>query len=283
MKPAEIKAALNALGKRPNKRLGQYFLIDRSVINAAVEAAGIRAGDRVLEIGPGLGVLTRVLLDRGASVVAIERDRAFVERLQSAYRDRDLRVVHGDAAAVHWHELIGDSPWKFVSNLPYAITSLALRKSLYSPRPPRVIVVLIQREVAERMTGSGSRLAGRKTSLLSLMAALASESVRIIRKVPPGCFYPAPKIQSVLFEIVPMTIRDREKKWGIDPEDVMKAAKAGFAHPRKLLISNLAAGAWRAMPKRDIQTILQSLGANPKSRAEDLTVGQWVELARRLK
>lgn len=290
MKPVEIKELLGALGRKPNKRLGQHFLVDQSVLNKVVETAGIKKNDLILEVGPGLGVLTKELLDRGANVVAIEQDRAFADMLGTTYHNRNLRVVHGDAASIHWHELVGDGPWKFVSNLPYAITSIALRKALYSPRPPQKIVVLIQKEVAERAMGiplrqgSGGQ-AGRKMTLLALMVALASESVRIVRKVPPRCFYPAPKVDSVVFEIIPMTIRDRQKKWGIDPEKVMKVAKAGFAHPRKLLTSNLgrgALGAGRGIDKHGIEQILESLGVNPKSRAQDLTAEQWVELAKRI-
>lgn len=288
MKPSEINELLGTLGKKPNKRLGQHFLVDQSVLNKVVETAGIKKNDLILEVGPGLGVLTKELLDRGASVVAIEQDRAFADMLGSTYHDRNLRVVHGDAASVHWHELVGDGPWKFVSNLPYAITSIALRKALYSPRPPQKVVVLIQKEVADRARGTGHGASGGKMSLLALMVALVSESTRIVRKVPPRCFYPAPKVDSVVFEIIPMTIRDWQKKWGIDPEKVMKVAKAGFAHPRKLLTSNLAVGAppfakaSGGSSKQDIGNILESLGANPKSRAEDLTVDQWVELAKRL-
>jgi 16S rRNA (adenine1518-N6/adenine1519-N6)-dimethyltransferase len=274
MKPSEINEQLGAMGRKPNKRLGQHFLVDRSVLNAAVQAAGIKKGDVVLEVGPGLGVLTRALLDHGASMVAIEQDRAFADMLENTFHDYDLRIVRGDAASVHWHELVGDRPWKFVSNLPYAITSLALRKALYAPRPPQAVVVLIQKEVADRIMASR----GKKTSLLSLMVALTSESRRIVRRVPPRCFYPAPKVDSALIEIVPMTVRDRQKRWGIDPERVMQVAKVGFAHPRKLVTSNLTEGPWR-ISKQDIEHVLESIGADSKSRAEDLSVEQWVTLA----
>jgi 16S rRNA (adenine1518-N6/adenine1519-N6)-dimethyltransferase len=273
------------LGRKPNKRLGQHFLVDQSVLNKVVETAGIKKKDLILEVGPGLGVLTKELLDRGANVVAIEQDHTFAEMLGTTYHDQSFRVVHGDAASIHWHELVGDGPWKFVSNLPYAITSIALRKALYSPRPPQKIVVLVQKEVAERAMGYGLRAKGCKMSLLSLMVALASESTRIVRNVPPRCFYPAPKVDSVVFEIIPMTIRDRQKKWGIDPEKVMKVAKTGFAHPRKLLVSNLghrAPGTGHGVDKHGVELLLESMGVNHKSRAENLSVEQWVELAKRL-
>ena len=209
---SEIKLALRELGGGANKRLGQHFLIDSAVLKTIVEAADIHPGDLVLEIGPGLGVLTRELLAKGAEVVAIEKDRRFVEYLNhppapsfstEGGGDR-LRVIHGDAATIHWHEIIGDRPWKLISNLPYSITSLALRKALWAPRPASRVVVLVQREVAERIVTT------RKTSLLSLMVALASSSARILSHVPAHAFYPPPKVESAIFEIVPMMPDDRE-------------------------------------------------------------------------
>ncbi|MFA5935948.1 MAG: 16S rRNA (adenine(1518)-N(6)/adenine(1519)-N(6))-dimethyltransferase RsmA [Patescibacteria group bacterium] len=260
MNPTQIKAALTELGGSANKRLGQHFLIDQNVLGRIVDTAAIKKGDRVLEVGPGLGVLTRALLDRGAEVIAIEQDRRFIERLS----DPNLRVVHGDAAAIHWHELVDDRPWKFVSNLPYSMTSLALRKALWSPKPPQEVVVLIQREVAERCIARDG-----KTSLLSLMVALASESSRIVTRVARGAFYPPPKVESAVLHVVPMSVNDREKKWGMNPEKVMDVARKGFAHPRKLLSSNLEID----------PSVLGNLGLNPKARAEDLAPEAWARLA----
>ena len=279
MTPSEIKSALSRLGGGANKRLGQHFLIDQAALEAVVESASIKPGDRVLEVGPGLGVLTRELLDRGADVVAIEQDRRFVEYLRGK---EGVRVIHGDAASVHWHELIGEGTWKFVSNLPYGITSLALRKALWAPKPPEVVSVLVQREVAERavaLTPSSSPFArGRaKGSLLSLMVALASSSARIVRRVPPGAFYPPPKVESAVLQIVPMSWEERQKKWGIEPEKIMEVAKKGFAHPRKLLASNLKSA---GMPEGGHGgPPLRAIGVNEKARAEELSPDDWARLA----
>lgn len=259
MNPSEIRATLTRLGVRPNKRLGQHFLIDRAALQAIVAAADLKPGDAVLEVGPGLGVLTKTLLDRGARVTAIEQDRTFVSYLEKKFTG--LKVIHGDAATVHWHEIVGDRPWKFASNLPYSITSLALRKALWAPRPADRVVVLVQREVAERAIAKNG-----KTSLLSLMVALASSSARIVRRVPAGAFFPPPKVESAVLEIIPMPWSDRTKRWGIDPEKIMEVAKRGFAHPRKLLASNLGF--------RD----LASLDLNSKARAEDLSLDDWARL-----
>ena len=275
MTPSEIKSVLSEMGGFANKRLGQHFLIDDSVLKTIVEAAQIKKGERVLEVGPGLGVLTGALIEQGADVMAIEQDRRFVKYLSDnssrpplrlrggVQQDGGVMLVHGDAAKTDWDALVGDQPWKFVSNLPYSITSLALRKALWSESVPEKIAVLVQREVAERAIAKDG-----KTSLLSLMVALASHEGRIVKRVPAGCFYPAPKVESAILEIAPMTKADRIKKWGMDPEKIMALAKKGFAHPRKLLASNLGIN----------QTVLTGLTLNPKARAEDLSPDDWAKL-----
>lgn len=266
MIPSEIKFVLSQLGGSANKRLGQHFLIDKKTLEAIVETADIQAQDRILEIGPGLGVLTRELIRKGGEVIAIERDRRFVEYLVETIHESPLRVVQGDAAQIDWHEIVGDRDWKFISNLPYSIASLALRKALYSPHPPKTMVVLIQREVAERGIAKDGKI-----SLLSLMVALASSEARIIRRVPAGAFFPPPKVESAILQITPLSNEERLKKWGIEPEKVMEIAKVGFAHPRKKLVSNLKSlvGTQLVAPIRNIEN----------ARAEDLSPKEWTELA----
>lgn len=272
MKPSEIKATLAAIGAKPNKKLGQHFLVDSTALDVIVTAADIHKGDHILEIGPGLGVLTEALLDAGATVTAIEQDRLFIPYLEDRFHDKDLTITHGDASAVHWHDLVENDSWKLVANLPYSITSLAIRKALWSPQPAERIVVLIQREVAERAIAKNG-----KTSLLSLMVALASSHARIVRRVPAGAFFPPPKVQSAVLEIHPMSLKDRDAQWGIDSEKIMALAKRGFAHPRKHLAANLVDV---DHPKNVIQTTLRNLGINDRTRAEDLSPQQWADLTR---
>lgn len=274
MKPSEIKHILTALGAKPNKKLGQHFLIDPSALNAIVDAAGIQKGDQVLEIGPGLGVLTARLLEAGASVTAIEQDRTLLAYLTDRFSGQSLNVIHGDAAALHWHDLLPTGDWKLISNLPYSITSLALRKALWSPHPAERVVVLVQREVAERAIANK-----KKTSLLSLMVALATSSARIVRRVPAGAFFPPPKVQSAVLELFPLPLKDRITQWGIDPEQVMALARQGFAHPRKQLAANLATP---THSKEDIQSTLRDLNLNDRIRAEDLSPPEWVALTKAL-
>lgn len=276
MTPQEIKIALSRLGGGANKKLGQHFLVDHHALLAIVNAADLKKGDRVLEIGPGLGALTRTLLERGAEVTAIEQDRRFIEYLHETVTDLPLTVVYGDAAQLHWHEHMEQGPWKFVANLPYSITSLALRKALWAPHPPERAVVLVQREVAERAIAKDG-----KQSLLSLMVAFAASEKRIVRRVPAGAFYPPPKVESAILEIIAMDLKAREKMWGIQPEKIMEIAKAGFAHARKKVIVNLEQ-AKPGMTREKLQGIWKQFGWDTNVRAEDLKPMQWAELAREL-
>lgn len=282
MNKNEIISVLKDLGRRPNKGLGQNFLIDKNILNKVVDSADIKKGDRVLEIGPGLGVLTEALIADGAAVTFIEKDKILAERHLSQQpplakgadiAKGNIRGICADAAKIDLDELMGSKPWKFVSNLPYSITSIALRKALYAKNPPSLLVALIQKEVAERILAEDKK---EKMSLLALMSHLACSEIKIIHRVSPSSFYPEPKVDSAIIKMVPLSAKDRIKKWGIDPESVMKVAKLGFAHPRKLLGRNLGikTEAW--------EEISIKLNINPKVRAEELTAKEWVELARSL-
>jgi 16S rRNA (adenine1518-N6/adenine1519-N6)-dimethyltransferase len=263
MNPSEIKLVLADIGGGANKTLGQHFLIDKTTLATIVTEAEIEPGDHVLEIGPGLGVLTQALVDRNARVTAIERDRRFIQWLEKEIPE-GLELIQGDAAELDWEKLVGKGEWKFVANLPYAITSLAIRKALYAKHPPTNLVVLIQREVAERIVARN-----QKHSLVSLMVAFASHETTIVRRVAPGAFFPPPKVESAVLRVNPMSIEERIALWGIDPEHIMSVAKKGFAHPRKLLSSNLGIE----------PGFLQMLDIPAKSRAEDLSPQDWQRLA----
>lgn len=275
MNPSEIKSVMAEIGASANKRLGQHFLIDQHALATIVETADIQPGERVLEIGPGLGVLTKALIEAGAEVTAVERDRRFVEYLSGrgvlqyapAFERGRLEIIQGDAAKLDWENAFKNTDWKFVSNLPYSITSLALRKALYATHPPMDIVVLVQREVAERAIARD-----QKHSLLSLMVAFASHEAKIVKRVAPGAFFPPPKVESAILHIVPMSQDERSAIWGVDPEKVMSVAKRGFAHPRKLLASNLGV----------TRSALRVAGIPEQARAEDLGPGNWVSLTKSL-
>ncbi|HEU0050987.1 MAG TPA: 16S rRNA (adenine(1518)-N(6)/adenine(1519)-N(6))-dimethyltransferase RsmA [Patescibacteria group bacterium] len=284
MTPTEINAVLDRIGGKANKRLGQHFLIEERTLRAIIEAAQIQSGDFVLEIGPGLGVLTEALTAAGARVTAIEQDRRFVEWFalkKDSYvkSGGEVSIFHGDAARMDWMSFVHDRPWKFVSNLPYSITSLALRKALWNTHPPERIAVLVQREVAERAIAQDG-----KGSLLSLMVALASREAKIVRRVPRGAFYPPPQVESAVLLIEPLSLHDRMERWGIDSEKIMALAKCGFAHPRKFLFSNLKNSKSSAFETAEVQNLISgNSGIDPKARAEDLTPDDWARLAKKIK
>jgi 16S rRNA (adenine1518-N6/adenine1519-N6)-dimethyltransferase len=285
MTPIEIKSALQSLGGTANKHLGQHFLIDRATLEVMVNEAHTHPGMKTLEIGPGLGVLTKELIRNGHDVVALERDRRFIGWLENnvgahgnAPSDPpvagSLQVIPGDATTLDWDQCIGKDQWQLISNLPYSISSFVLRTALYMPHLPEQIVVLVQREVAERVRSVAGGESGRgrdKTSLLSLMVALASSETEILRRVPPGCFFPSPKVESAILRIVPRPHAERQKVLGIDPEKVMSVAKKGFAHPRKFLASNLGL-------TTEQRAALSGICIHEKARAEDLSPEQWVKL-----
>ncbi|MEI7512740.1 MAG: 16S rRNA (adenine(1518)-N(6)/adenine(1519)-N(6))-dimethyltransferase RsmA [Candidatus Uhrbacteria bacterium] len=262
MTPTQIKQVLSEIGGGANKRLGQHFLVDVHALASVVEAAEIQKGERVLEIGPGLGVLTSALIESGAEVTAVERDRRFGEFLQSKFPEH-FELIEGDASRLDWENQFKKKDWKLVSNLPYSISSLALRKALYAAHPPTSLVVLVQREVAERAIARD-----QKHSLLSLMVAFSSHESGIVKRVPAGAFFPPPKVESAILRIYPMTQEERLAVWGRDPEQIMALAKRGFAHPRKLLASNLQ------IPR----TTLVEAGIPEQARAEDLRPEDWARL-----
>ncbi len=270
MNPTEIQQALSALGGRANKALGQHFLVDPVALQKIVDAAELKAGESVLEIGPGLGVLTNKLLEVGVHLIAIEQDRRFLPGLETNINDQG-KVIHGNAIELEWSPLFEHRPWKLVANLPYSITSFAIRKALYDASPATKVVVLIQKEVADRAIAKDGKL-----SLLSLMIALATSSSSIAARVPPGAFFPPPKVDSSVLVLDVMSHDERRKKWGIDPEQVMKLAKKGFAHPRKKMFSNLG------MKEVEATAMATLVGISPMVRSEDVNVEQWVELAKKI-
>ncbi len=278
LSPTQIRAILAELNARPEKAFGQNFLIDQTILSTVVEVAELTAKDVVLEIGPGLGVLTEDLLATGARVQTIERDRKFIDYLRSKFaKEERFTITQGDAAELNWNELLPkDTSWKFVANLPYAISSFALRMALWNPTPASRVVVMLQREVAERTlallrpTADSSR-----SSLLSLMVALRCESGSIVRRVPPGCFFPSPKVESAILLLVPFSPEIQASKWGIEPERIMQLAKRGFAHPRKQLFSTLEV-------RDQAEKLAAAIQCTKEVRPEALSVDQWAALTRLL-
>ena len=256
----EVRALLARHGLAPDKGYGQNFLIDRRALAAVVDAADPRPGEHVLEVGPGLGALTRALAERGARVLALELDGRLLPALREttdAYADR-VEVRRGDALRFDHAEMPVGSV--LASNLPYQIATALLAEALASGRYRRM-GVLVQREVAERIVAGPGEPGFGAFSLICRHYAGA----RIVRTVAPGCFLPPPKVTSALVHLEPRP--------GAAPDPPTFALiRAGFRHRRKTLRKNLVAA---GLDADRVAGALEQLGLDARVRAETLDLATW--------
>ena len=263
------KALLRRLGLRAHKGLSQSFLTDRYVVQDIVEAAVVGNEDHVLEIGPGLGILTRALVDRASRVVAIELDRQLAPLLPRLVRHPErLEVIQEDALKVEPAEIFGGR-YKVAANLPYHITSPLLRKLLTATRKPDVIVVMVQKEVAERIAAKPG-----DTSLLSIMVQLYSK-VSIVRDVPAGSFFPPPQVDSAVLKL---DVYDRPAVDVDDPERLLSVVASGFSRRRKQIHNALSESMW--FPGGGVEQVLAAAGIESSRRAQTLSLDEWAALYR---
>jgi len=262
MKPSQ---ELSSLGKSPQKHLGQNFLVDQKVVSDLIEAAKVTRDDVVIEVGPGLGALTKVLGQMAKKVIAIEADH----ELASALREQNIKnvsVVAGDALRVDWIITIKES-YKVVANIPYSLTSPLIQKAFRQEKRPEILALLIQKEMAERIC---ARAGESNRGFLTLMVE-ANASAKIIRKVMPGSFYPSPKVESAIILITPSEkSRQEEIFW--------PAVEAGFRHKRQTLANSLKNDlSWS---KGEVEELLVKMGLTKMARPAELSFDNWVELAK---
>jgi len=260
----EARGLLDRFGIRPKRSLGQNFVVEPNTVRRIAELAGVGLGDRVVEVGPGLGALTLALLETGAEVTAVEIDDVLVDVLEEVAGDHgSLRIVHADAMGVDWESLLGAGPWTLVANLPYNV-SVPLVCDLLDDVPAIVrLVVMVQLEVADRMVASpGDDAYG----LPSVKVAYHAEA-RKVGRVPPSVFLPRPRVDSALVDVV----RRPEPLVAADPDVLFRLVRAGFAHRRKML-----RGALRGIVD---EAGLVAAGVDPTLRAEDLDLAQWAAIA----
>lgn len=262
MKPAEI---LRELKKFPSKVLGQNFLVDEAVVRDMIEAAEVSQDETVVEIGPGLGALTFPLLQHAKSVLAIEADHEFAHYLRLK-KARNLTVVAGDALKVDW-TIDLDGQYKIVANIPYSITSPLLRKIFLLESKPEVVVLLVQKEMAERITAKPD---SSERGFLTLLTE-ANATAKIIRRVKPGSFYPSPKAESSI-----LLLRPHPKS--LAETIYWPAIEAGFRHKRQMLVNTLSRDL--KMPKDEARARLESSKIDAKARPEDLSFEDWQRLAK---
>jgi 16S rRNA (adenine1518-N6/adenine1519-N6)-dimethyltransferase len=268
-----VPALLRRHGLRPRKGLGQHFLGDVALLTRIADAAELTPADTVLEIGAGLGTLTRLLAARAGCVIAVEVDAHLVRVLREQVADlSNVRIVQGDVLALDPGELVGRvAEYKVVGNLPYYITSALLRHILEAKPRPCLLVVTVQREVAQRITAGPGEM-----SLLALGVQVYGVP-RIVVRIPAGAFYPPPKVDSA---VVRIDISHRPRVGDVDVDALFRVARAGFGQKRKTLRNALRGGLDRRAV--EIEQGLRAAGIDPRRRAETLNLEEWVELTRHL-
>ena len=258
---------------RAKKSLGQNFLADHSVADRIVESAEIEPGDTVLEIGPGPGVLTGRLADRAARLVAVELDPRFVERLRDRFAERPaVEIVHGDILALAPGKVMGGAPYIVVANIPYFITSPILRHLLEAEQPPVRAVLMVQKEVGERICAAPGDL-----SILGVSVQFYAVP-HVLFTVPSGAFRPPPKVDSA---VVRLDLRPAPAVTDVAPADFFRVVRAGFGQKRKQLANSLSAGL--ALGKDDVASRLREAGVDPARRAETLTLQEWGSVAKQFR
>ncbi len=268
--PGQLRRLLAAERLRPRKALSQNFLTDSAALDEIVTAAELAPGDRVVEIGPGLGVLTRRLLAAGVSVLAVELD----PRL-AAYLRRELgtlpgfELIEADALSLHSRECFPGEEFKLVANIPYHITSPLLHAFLEGERPPQLTVLLVQAEVAERVAAAPGR-----TSYLSIFVQNVTDA-EIVGHVPAASFEPAPDVDSAI-----LRLRRRgapQVPVGPSREPFYRVVQAGFRQRRKQLHNAL--GRELPVPGPVLKAAFAVCGIDSERRAQTLSLGEWACLA----
>lgn len=250
----------------PKKELGQHWLTDRFILGEIADAADIMSTDTVLEIGPGLGTLTSELLRRAASVTAVEFDRELAAKLPGQFPGKNLSVRNEDVLSFDLNTL--PSNYVVVANVPYYITSKIVQKLMTAENKPRIAVLLVQKEVAQRIAGEPGDM-----SILAVSAQLYAETSLGI-EVPREFFTPPPKVDS---QVIVLRTRNQPLVAVSDEAAFFRMVKAGFSAKRKKLRSSLAGGL--GIDKPAAEALLLRCDISPDNRAEDLSIEQWQTLS----
>ena len=263
--PLNAFTLLKQYGLRADKKLGQNFLQDPFALESIAAAADIQPTDTVLEVGPGLGSLTRYLAVAARQVIAVELDADLIPPLEAVTKLYDnVRIVHGDILKISPQELIQEAGYLVVANIPYYITSAIIRHLLENEPKPRRIVLTIQKEVADRICASPGDM-----SLLALSVQVYGKP-RIAKRIPANAFFPAPKVDSAVLCV------DIYPSPRIQPElldTFFKLIKAGFSQKRKTLRNSLSSGLH--ISAINAEGLLKNAGIDPMRRAETLSIEEW--------
>jgi 16S rRNA (adenine1518-N6/adenine1519-N6)-dimethyltransferase len=264
---------LQAFHLHASKRLGQNFLIDATIVRGIVEAAEVVSGDRVLEIGPGIGTLTQGLAEAGAVVTAVELDKklpAVLAETLAGYEQ--VRIVPGDILKIDIRALMGDEPFKVVANLPYYITTPILMALLEQRLPVSSIVTMVQKEVAERMTAQPG---GKEYGSLSVAVQYYTEP-SIVLDVPPRSFLPAPEVDSV---VIACRVRTQPAVTVKDERLFFRLVRAAFGQRRKTLANALKT---LGMERERLAQAMEAAAIDPGRRGETLSLAEFASLSEQL-
>ena len=262
---ADVRRLLDEYGLAPSRARGQNFVVDPNTVRRIARLAGVGAGDRVVEIGAGLGSLTLALAETGASVTAIEVDGGLVPPLRSVVEPVGVTVVEGDALRLDWPALLGEGPWVLVANLPYNVATPLVADLLDGVPAIGRMLVMVQREVAERLSAAPGDDAYGAVSVKVAYWATA----KVVGRVPATVFHPVPNVESALVRI------DRRVAPAVgaevDPAWLFRLVRTGFGQRRKMLRRSLAGLV-------GVEEFAAA-GVRPEARAEELAVEDWGRLA----
>jgi len=265
----DIKVLLDNYGSEPSKGLGQNFLINRGISQRIIESADIKPTDTILEVGPGVGNLTLELAKTAKEVLCVEKDAKMAEILKETLKDsKNTEVLVGDILKLEAE--VFPKIFKIVANLPYYITSPVIRKFLELDKKPDLMILMIQKEVAQRICSKPPNM-----NLLAVSVQFYALP-KIISYVKKENFWPKPKVDSAIIKIIP-----KNGGYPVSPDIFFRVVKAGFSQPRKQLGNNLPK--MLELGKENISQILKENNIDPKQRAETLKLEDWINLSKSLK
>jgi len=267
--PTQIKTLLSKYGVRPSKSLGQNFLIDQNILEKIIEASSIKKTETILEVGPGLGTLTQELAKNASRVIAVEKDSTMCEILKETLANyKNIEVINANILQTPG---VCKENYKVVANIPYYLTSPLIRLFLEAETPPEYMVLMVQKEVAQRITAKPPEM-----SLLAVSVQFYADA-KIEFYVSKNCFWPTPKVDSAVIKITPKKDRLPMSIQPIQPELFFKIVKAGFSAPRKQLTGNLSKSL--KLNKQEVLAWLLKNKIDPKQRAETLSIKDWINLS----
>lgn len=266
-----IKDRLDRAGIRPNKLLGQNFLISEGIYRAIAEAAEIKPDEKIIEVGPGAGNLTELLIKHKATVIAVEKDRQMASFLKTFFLNtKRVNIVGGDilkfSPAEHGFKKSG---YKIAANIPYYLTGRLMRLIFEKWPLPKLVILMVQKEVARRILAKPPHM-----NILAISVQYFAD-VKILRYVPAGNFYPAPRVDSALIKIIPRHIEKIDKDF---QKNLFSLVHAGFNQKRKQVANGLAIKL--KQPREKIERALALAGSENNARAENLSIKQWGKLTK---